>query len=419
MGSCGAARAETEAAGDSVRHGALLDKLQAEDRAYFGEDLLRIDTSFRDTVLAEYDSLGLDTYRELHTERARRLALSFDLAERLWAYNRVEGLVAGARVALHPVRQPGPRFEIQGAYATGSEKFRHHEALHVPLGPKAWRARLRVHYADRVVPYGSNRPAVNSLRALVGAEDAQDYLRREGGGVGLTWSPAPRVGLEVAYEAAEESSVSGSSDFSVFGDLVRFNAPVDVGIDRAVVGSLRLGSLERELWQIDLAHRVAGGGLGGDFAYNRSDLAFSARRYLGRQEFTLDLGWVRTGGDAPVQRLADFGGLSTVRGFERRTRVGEASFTARLEYLVPYDLLRAADVPVLRHAGLQLVPWLDAGRTWDSGSDAWIHSTGLGLQRFLGPFGQASYLRLDLAFPLGPDRPEAVRFDLRFARGFF
>ena len=86
---------------------------------------------------------------------------------------------------------------------------------------------------------------------------------------------------------------------------------------------------------------------------------------------------------------------------------------------MPYDLFRAAHIPLLRRAHLQLVPWADAGRTWGGDTEAWIYSAGFGVQYFMGPFGRAAFLRLDTAFPMGPDRTRDVRVELRFARGLF
>jgi outer membrane translocation and assembly module TamA len=96
-----------------------------------------------------------------------------------------------------------------------------------------------------------------------------------------------------------------------------------------------------------------------------------------------------------------------------------SALAARAEVLLPYNLLGATGVSFLRDLRLQLVPWADAGRVWDGGSDAWIAAAGIGVQRYLGPFGSGAFLRLDAAFPTGPDRPEDVRFHLHFSRALF
>ena len=47
-------------------------------------------------------------------------------------------------------------------------------------------------------------------------------------------------------------------------------------------------------------------------------------------------------------------------------------------------------------------------------SDKWIHSVGIGAQLFMGPFGAASNLRLDFAFPTRENRRGDVDVFLHF-----
>lgn len=406
------------AAADSVRRGGLLDKLQREDESQFGSDITDFDAAFRDSVLAALDSLGLEQFRKQSDQRQWRLGLSFDPARRLWDYNRTEGFVFAGGLTFEPLGDDGPWLQLQGAYASGSERFRHYEAVAIPLAPSRYLT-AQVHYEDRVVPFGSNRPTGNSVRSLVGAEDAQDYMRRRGGGAHLGSRVHRFVRLSAGYEASKQSSVPVTTSFAMIGKMPSENLPIDEGIERAVVVGMRVGRLNVKLWEVTATHRVSGGALGGDFTYNRTDLEFAARRYFGRQEFVLEGGWARTGGSAPLQSAADLGGVEMVRGFDRRSQVGTSAFHARLEYLVPYDVFRAAKIPLLRRARLQLVPWADAGRTWGGETNVWIQSAGIGVQYFIGPFGDASNLRLDTAFPMGPDRPTDVRVELRFAAGLF
>jgi hemolysin activation/secretion protein len=229
-------------------------------------------------------------------------------------------------------------------------------------------------------------------------------------------------------EAAKGDTVRRRTDYGLFGGErdMSPNLPVDEGRDRAIEGTWELGSVLSGRQQLALRHRVAGGALGGDFAYSRFAATASARRFLvWNHEAILDLTYVRAGGRPPEQRLADLGGLGTVRGFLPRSRVGTESLRARLEVQVPYDVFKRARVPLLRKAGLQLVPWADAGRTWGGnamdgdGSGTWLTSAGLGVQKLLGPFGEASFIRLDVAVPMGPERREDVRAYLYFARGLF
>jgi hypothetical protein len=409
-------RAEEAPADSSTA--SLRERLQARERAFYSDELLQGGHTFRDTSVARFDSLGLEGWSEVVSNRPLRVHLSYDPAFELWTYQRVEGLVAASGGRL-TVRGKG-RLELlgQGAYATGPEKLRYFTSLDYSFERGETSHSLRIEVADRVVPFGSNRPTANFLFALAAGVDEQDYLRRRGGRVSWWSSLGAHVGLGVEYDATEESSVPWTTEFAVFGKMDEVNPDVDDGIDRGVVARARLRFLQRRM-KLDVSHRISGGGLGGDFTYNRTRLQLDWRFYAWRrQELVTRVVGVHNAGSPTFQQLGDAGGLSSVRGYDRRTRVGEQSVTGRVEWLVPYDVFRATNVPGLRRLHLQFVPWGDAGRVWNGTSDQWIHSAGLGIQRFLGIMGPVSNLRFDFAFPVGPDRPDDFRFMVQFTPAY-
>ena len=260
-----------------------------------------------------------------------------------------------------------------------------------------------VTFRDYVDPFGSNRIAFNSLRAFVGGADEQDYLHRTGGGAGLQVTPWDDVHFNLGYEGSRERSVGQDADFSIWGDLDKPNPEINEGDEHAVVAGFEVGG--RRWLNAQLTQRLAGGSLGGDFRYARTDLTVHARGFiLGRQEFEATLKGVTTADATPFQQLADVGGLNTVRGYDRRTHVGEHSFAARVEYMFPYDVFASTKIPLVKDLGVQLIPWGDAARVGDGDSNDWITSAGFGLQRYLWPIDNAANVRLDFAWPL--DNPE-------------
>jgi len=211
-------------------------------------------------------------------------------------------------------------------------------------------------------------------------------------------TPSEAFAFDAGFEVVRERSVFTDEDFSLFGDMGQPNPPVDEGDDQAIT----LGAqVTTPRWlNARVVQRIAGGSLGGDFRYNRTDIELRARGFvLGRQEFEATLKGVTTSDAPPFQKLADVGGLSTVRGYDRRTHVGNHSFAARVEYLVPYDLLSYTRIPLLEDSQVQFAPWFDAGRVGEGDSQDWITSAGIGLQRYLWPVENAANLRLDFAFP--------------------
>jgi hemolysin activation/secretion protein len=206
------------------------------------------------------------------------------------------------------------------------------------------------------------------------------------------------VHFDLGYEGSRERSAGQDADFSFWGDLDQPNPTVDEGDEHAMVAKFELGG--RRWLNARLTQRLAGGSLGGDFRYARTDLMLHARGFiLGRQEFETTLQGVTTADAPPFQQLADIGGLSTVRGYERRTHVGEHSFAARVEYMFPYDVFASTKIPLVKDLGVQLIPWGDAARVGDGDSNDWITSAGFGLQRYLWPLSNAANVRLDFAWP--------------------
>jgi hypothetical protein len=399
--STAAGRATTADSSSSKAATSLLATLQEQDDAAYTSEVRITNRAFIDSTAARHDSLGVAGLGNDVPMYGDAWKLGFDPQVTHWDYNRVEGLVFGGAASFHRADEKSSLSGF-GAYATASEKFRYHADLKTELPKTDHKLSLNLSFRDYVEPFGSNRITLNSLRAFIGGADEQDYLHRTGGAVSVAYRPVEDVSLDVGFEGARERSVGQEADFSFWGDMGKPNPAVDEGDEHAVVAGFHL---EGRRWlNAQITQRLAGGSLGGDFRYARTDIMLRARGYvLGRQEFEATLQGVTTGDAPPFQRLADVGGLSTVRGYDRRTHVGNHSFAARVEYLFPYDLFASSHIPIVKDAGLQIIPWADAGRVGEGDSQGWITSVGVGLQRYLWPIEEAANLRLDFAWPQHDD----------------
>ena len=408
-----AAAQTTSAPADSSETKRFLDELQRLDDAFFDEDVRQVDTSYRDSLVTQFEDLGFDSYRDASDASQRTFRWDLGPASPLWTYDRVEGLVPAARLDVRPFGPRGLRVLGDAGWATGPGALRWQAGLEIPLSRTSTR-RLglfaRAEYGDRVVPFGSNRPYANSLRALIGGADEQDYLRRRGGRAGFEWRRRGAL-ASIDYVAVRELSRGAPASFTLHGDLPTSNLRIDEGITRAIEARFAWGMRSLSPWTVDVTAQIAGGALAGDHDDTRIDALLRRRSFLGRWELQTTARWIRSFGNAPIQRLADAGGISSVRGHPRRARVGEEAIHLRAELPIPYDLLRHSGLPAVRATGIQFVPWADAARV----DDEWIQSLGLGLQRHWAGMGRAANVRLDVAFPVGPARPADVVFLLRFA----
>lgn len=385
----------------------LLASLQEEDDAAYTPEVRITNDAFIDSTSARYDSLGVAGLADGGTPlygSSWQFGLGPNLSK--WDYNRVEGLLLGGEFTFGRADER-TRISAFGGYATASEAFRYDLAFRTTLPATHRKAWLVLSRRDRAEPFGSNRPALNSVRAFVGGADDQDYVDREAMSARVVVNPTRGLVFDVGYEMLEDANAYALEDFSLFGDMNQPNPQVQFGNDHAVTASVQINAPR---WlSIQLAQRVAGGALGGNFDYQRTDITIHARGFVvGRQEFDLTLAGVATFDYPPIQRLADVGGLSTVRGYARRTHVGKDSFAARLEYLIPYDVFSYTRIPLLRSSRIQVVPWGDAARVGDGDSPGWIRSVGVGLQRYLWPIENAANLRLDFAFPQDGDSQDLV-----------
>jgi hypothetical protein len=396
------AETDSAVAPDSAAAPALLATLQREDDAAYTPEVRIENQAFIDSTAERHDVLGVGGLNGGIPLYGSDWRWSFDPQFTHWDYNRVEGFVFGGEAEFH--RADGRRgISGFGAYATASEEFRYRAELRSEIPGTDHRLDFVASFRDYVEPFGSSRITFNSVRAFVGGADEQDYLHRLGGKAGVVYEPWDEAAFDAGFEGVRERSVATGADFSFFGDMSQLNPAVDEGDEYAIVAGF---SLEGGRWlNARVTQRLAGGALGGDFRYNRTDITLNARGFpVGRQEFELTLQGVASGDAPPFQQLADVGGLSTVRGYERRTHVGNHSFAARLEYLFPYDVFGSTGISLLESLGIQVIPWADAGRVGEGDSQDWITSVGVGLQRYLWPIDDAANLRLDFAWPL--DDPE-------------
>jgi hypothetical protein len=322
-------------------------------------------------------------------------------------YNRVEGLNVMPRVDIEAPTSPRLGAFASAGYGTASEEATWRGGVRVATSGEGRRLALEVGHRRDVLAYGSGRRAGNSWTALVLGRDDADYHRAEGWNVRLR-ADAPRGRLELGYLAERQTSMNRETRFHLAGgSTFRVNPPIDDGRLRELRASLRLRLVGWSSLAARLDGALAGGRLGGDFAFDAFRLSLEGRRHLPwGDELSAELSGGRASGSVPYQSLHLLGGFATLRGYEVNEFPAREFFHLRIDDALGMDLFDG--IPLLEDLDVQVVPFFDGaailraqsrdGRAVDLEPPDWRFAAGLGIQKnLLGIPGSAGQLRLDLA----------------------
>ena len=322
-------------------------------------------------------------------------------------YNRVEGLNVMPRVRIvAPGSVPAEAFGRVG-WGLASEKWTWRAGGRVAASGAGLVPSVSYTYARDVYSYGAGGTPGNSLTALMLGRDYHDYYFGDGWTADASLA-SPRIGLRVGFRSEIQSSLPLETDFSLFERPAEFrpNPGIDRGRDRSLQGALTCGN-DATAWSAGVTGRWAAEELGGEFAYEsvQGDVAF--RRSLAWGDVvSLQLSGGVISGDPPVQALHFLGGFQALRGYDVNEFATRRFAHARWDYRIGTDLF--GSVPFLRHARLQLAPFMDSAMIFESQDrDGTIvrendpdarFSAGIGVQRnLLGIPGGGGQLRLDVA----------------------
>jgi hypothetical protein len=267
---------------------------------------------------------------------------------------------------------------------------------------------LTVAHAREVYAFGSGGMPGNSLLAITAGKDWNDWYRAEGWSADLALR-AGRAAIALGGSVQDQESLSNATDFTLFeGDgAFRGNPAIDDGAVRWLHAAVSAGDAESGRLAAGAVAAVAGGGLGGDFSFNRYRAEVVARQRLWRgDEVKARLTGGTVEGDPPFQSLHHLGGTRTLRGYDVNELPASRFVHLALDYKLGTNLLDA--VPFVRRLRLQPVPFLDAagifrlqarnGALVVPGDPRWRFSTGVGLQyNVLGIPGGRGQVRLEAA----------------------
>lgn len=437
-------RASTDpgAQADSIRIQAMLDSLarvagsagsetpsESAPRSTNGFQDPFADPFETDTTGADWDSVFAAYDRQLPTRTFEPLA---DLR-----YSKAEGVHLEAGVEYGP--NQGRRFRIaaSGGYDFGRE--RPIGSARVQVGDlERWRGWVTAEARDGARAFGSHRPYGNTIFALVGGYDAQNYLRERAILGQVHWQPYPTLRSSIGFSRREHSPLPVSSTFHILGPdhWMERNDPAE----RVDLNTLFLEIERRPRYSLDVVRPglylhgsgalTGGNGLRGDREFSRVELQ---GRYLwllneDRDELYIYADGGVAPGRPPVQEWFDVGGAGGLRAFEPRSFVGTSRYLLRSQFAWEDRLLRRSGIPLIETLRFHLVPFAEVGSAWGTfvPQTDWelpkrrdVHwDLGFGIRRVVESSGVLSFLQVDFAWPMGADSGPA-RITVQLSRRGF
>lgn len=332
-------------------------------------------------------------------------------------YNRVEGLVLGARLLpLEWGDWENAKIYGQAGYAFSLKKPRYELGAEIRPFPY-----LNDNYDFKIgASYRRNTTTndiwkvnwvENSLASILFEYDYLDYYQVDGISLYAIQRLSPFVQLSLGYRSEEYSSLETTEEWSLFqAGNFRFNPPVAETRLNSFVAAIEGGQLANMYsvprgWAFRIDAEISEG-LENDFQF---------QRYLGDVRVYVPMGYSSSLGmrlrggyvsdEAPIQKLFTLGGLGSVRAYPQNVFIGTEMLLGNIEYTIA-SIAPLDDI----FDDIQLFGFADAG--WVNGFanqqfdwDDVFSSAGVGLS-----FADRT-LRLELAWPLddfGGDRDPSL-----------
>ncbi|HEX9750140.1 MAG TPA: BamA/TamA family outer membrane protein [candidate division Zixibacteria bacterium] len=272
------------------------------------------------------------------------------------AYDRVDGFRPGASVRWRSTPF-APQFEVFGAYAFTSETWQYRFEMRQRLMRTAdIEARLAIFRQTQPDEQPWIPGAENSIFALVAGSDYRDYMGVDGGEVAVTYKYRERGVLSAAYRNTDYRRLDADPDlwhlfrpdhdfranFSTLDSALLDTARIERNTS-ALLLSLRVDPREQMRdfvgfnGSLELVYEIAGGGLGGDFDYDR--ITFRGRGWwdTGRwHRISLFAFYGNSRRDLPPNKHFFLGGVGTLRGYSGRAYPGTEALFATFEYRFSY-----------------------------------------------------------------------------------
>ncbi|MCK6602144.1 MAG: DUF5686 family protein [Bacteroidetes bacterium] len=260
-------------------------------------------------------------------------------------YNRVDGLYFGLQKEKNYYWNDNRKFSVHGylGYGFGNSSFQYKGAFDRWINDD-YRTEIGVEGYDFTEPKDDWKmtQAENSVMGLVAREDFLDWYRVKGVGFHLSQYFTPDARITAEYQTRTYSSLENSVQWSVFGGDKRFrlNPAIQDGEIRSMIFTGELDKvsdfgMNRKGVYLKASGELAGGGLKGDYSYNR--ILADLRGYTSFSEYD-NLGahlMVGSGdGNLPLQKIFELGGPGSLDGYRTNEFAGNRMVLLKLENLI-------------------------------------------------------------------------------------
>jgi hypothetical protein len=401
----------------------FLRSLSDSTDIYFGKTAAPLDTTGFDSALA----VGLAKPPGPDRRRPRVAPEPF------FTFNRADGAVYGAGLSIRRLPEAlhiggklgwadGSRVLI-GDGTIGASRFR---------DERTWTADLWAGRRSDFINRDANDRFYPMLEALVSGSDHQNYVRHDGYTLRFGVS-ADAWGAGIGFRDLLESPLATTTTWNISGGdpepLVNLPAAFGRLRELGLRGTARW--LKLPVWT-EVTHQTSGRALGSDFDYRRTRVATAADLSLWRWLSVVPQAmYGRVRGDAIPQAAFYLGGSRSLRSLPSSALGGTGAAVARLDLIESPDVLALVHVPHPSILPIQLGAFAAVGAAWGPdplggpGSadadwpdrNAWLSEAGASILYRPGfPDGE-SFLRIEHAWPIGPDGREP-RWSIAYNKPF-
>jgi hypothetical protein len=378
------------------------------------------------TQSVTFDTTGLDTLALNALSRPPALPRRSPGAAffPLLGFHRAEGWIvgAGARVGSRAAGwlEPSGTYSFsneQARYAFGwrrtllydGPRLRRTLVERGRINPGTTRLDVELRYARESLPFAPEHatPRIGNPDAfLTGNTSSSLYYRRGFEGSLTLWKGDWR--FEGGVRDAKEDRMPLVNDFALFTHSENIPANVQAGTDDYTEPFGSIGWVRTDLEAGALAEFRGGGG---DRWRARGVLA-KALRFGAPLKAYAQVEYGAAAANAPIQRTFWIGGPRAVPTLVMDSGGGDHMLLGKLEFIEAHDVLKATGLPHPDWLVLQPLFGVRGGAAWDRGenalfatppSEAWAGSAYGGLAFRLGIPEPDVFLRMFVAFPIGPN----------------